>query len=362
MLKRAILLIGLLFTHAVFGHELNNNINFYTSGFITTTVFGDRDWHEDSTKAAINLDMFSNNLALRTQIAVPSDVNVRRLAIEYSLWLGQQRDLTIQVGRLPRLGSFSNTAVDNPSTADTAIMPLAQYNRRMVNSLTFNSVDGIKAIYTNNTEYGLIKANFDYGKMLIEDQCEIQKEATKQNCRDGFRIDGQDGNYDYGLTYEIGNWTLLGYNGFVRARTQLLDPRDRASVFFTNGADRFEYSITKYGVKYSKDRLTLQTELTDTHLFIAKKNKDFLLNQKSNNWYVSGNYYLTDALSVNGSFSRGTSNMGGNNIDRSIGFSYTYNDITFSIEQHMGKGRAWKKYLANTDNWNTFASSLTYRF
>lgn len=337
-------------------------INTHFSGFITGTAFSDRTFYPNTYSLAVNGDVTYGDWAIRGQVAEPYRDSLRRLVVERSTWLGHRQDLMIQVGRFPRLDSFYNSVTDTAGTSDLAMLPLGEYNRRMVESRTFNSLLGTQAIYTALTDAGLFKVHLDYGSMEVEDQCNVQMEATKQICRDGYEIEGVRGNHDYGISYENGPWSLLAYYGQIRAKTNLIDRTDFPSIVFTTVAAKIKYSARKLGIKYSDGPYLAQTEYIETDFKLARQSRDYVSIQKAWSAYTLFGYYWTDEFSTTVSYSYGRSNTSDSNYDRAIGASYTLDSTVLSLEYHNGYGPSWKRYFSPTPDWDSWVVSLTHKF
>lgn len=243
-----------------------------------------------------------------------------------------------------------------------AMLPLGEYNRRIVDNNTFSNVDGIQALYTIKTDIGRFKLHADYGSMVVEKQCDTQIEATKAACRPGYEIEGAGGNYDLGLTYTSGPWTAFIYRGELLAKTKLVNPKDPISAAIVNKASDISYSANKVGLRYDNARWWAQTELMKTDFKLAKRNAPYVSVQTSVNAYGLAGIYWTDAFSSYVVYSHGKSSSGSSSLDRVIGSTYTVGDTTVSAEYHKGSGKAWEQYFAPNNNWNSWVLSVTTRF
>ena len=358
MLRCCVLLISLLLS--ISSHA--ENVELRLSGFVTGTAFSQSDWYDNTKNIAVNVDATYEDLAIRGQIGEPYDNIIRRLVFEKSLWIKEQQEVTIQFGRFPRLDSFYNGVTDSPGTSGMAMLPLGEYNRRMVQNRTFNTVDGINAIYTIRLKSGILKLHGDYGSLPIEEPCLTQNETTKKPCRLGYQFLGDTGNYDVGASYEIGKWTYLGSMSSMRLRTELLDPKDKTSVALSTAANRVSFDLTRVGVKYTAKKWWAQSELLFTDFKLAKKDQDFTSVTTSENLYLLGGYNWTDQFNSYIEYSYSKANTGGMALDRVIGSTYVLNNTTLSLEYHNGTGLAWKKYFSETPTWDSWVFSFTQRF
>ncbi len=332
------------------------------TGFVTGTAFSDKDWHTAAYTAALNFDVTKGFWAVRGQIAEPYAQPIRRLVAERSIFVAQGNEVLVQVGRFPRIDSFYNNVTDTPASAEMAILPLAVYNRRIVKNRTFNSLDGAQIIYTIQT-LGIVRLHADYGKMTVENQCETQIEASKLPCRTGYRIDGIRGNYDYGVTYEINNFTLLAYRGDIRAKTVLLNPKDITSVVLSTKASSIDYDTVKFGARYDyHHKWWVQTEMMHNDFSLALPGKPFVSGQRSVNRYVLVGACATDQFCSYASYNHGKNTTGGKARDLVVGSTYTYNTLTTSLEYHRGSGRSWEKYFAPAADWSSWVLSITKGF
>lgn len=333
------------------------------SGFATTTVFGDNDWHPNTKSVALNFDTTYEDWAARGQAASSYEQPIRRLVIEHSFPYGPGHDVVIQAGRFPRLDSFYNSVTDAPSSWGLAMLPPGQYNRRMIGNRTFTGIEGVSVAHLTKIGEGLLRVHGDYGRTVVERQCDTQIEATKMPCRDGLEIDGARGSMDLGATYVEGNWTVLAYYGKLNATTKLLDPSDRVSKALTSQADRILYDAAKIGVKYDDGTWYAQTEVLHNTFKLAKTKSQLVTKQESWNVYLLGGLCLDDGLCTYAEYSRGTSSTitsGAN--DRAVGATYSMGDATYSLEYHRGLGKSWERYFAISNNWSTWVMSASWRF
>ncbi len=338
-------------------------VDVHLSGFATVTAFSDRDWHPNKSSAALNFDATYEDWAVRGQVASSYSQPIRRLVVERSIFITSGHELLLQAGRFPRLDSFYNSVTDSPATYGMAMLPPGMYNRRVIGNRTFTGIEGAQAIYTFRAGPALVKLHADYGQMVVEKQCETQNEATKMPCRPGYEISGVRGSYDFGGKVELGQWTALAYHGKLLAKTTLLNPLDKTSVFLTHSANRISYNATKIGLRYDGDSWYVQSEIMRNQFDLAKTGKDYTQAQESWNRYVIAGYCFTGAFCGYASYSHGKStSVGSGANDRAVGATYSFDHLVMSLEYHKGYGKAWEKYNAPNPDWNSWVASATWRF
>jgi hypothetical protein len=333
------------------------------SGFASSTAFSSSAWQPDLTTAAVNFDLTGSEWAVRGQAATPYEQPIRRLVLERSASLGSGREIVLQAGRFPRSDSFFNSVTDAPSSWGIATLPQGQYNRRLIGNRTFTSVEGAQAIYTMAIGDDVLKLHADIGRTVVEKQCETQVEATKMPCRSSYEILGAPGSLDIGATYSSGNWTTLAYYGRLRALTNLLNPKDRTAVALTRSASKILYDSTKIGVRYADEGWYVQSEIVRNTFNISNLARVWTQKQASWNAYVLGGRCLRPDLCLYTSYSYGhSSTPGGGAVDRVVGATHTVNALTLSVEYHKGRGKAWERYFATDDRWNSWAASAAWSF
>lgn len=342
--------------------SLANEVNTKLSGFIAGTVFGDERFYPNKANASLNIDIDKDDFAIRTQIAIPYDNPIRRFVVEKSMFIKQNQELTVQVGRFPRLDSFYNPVTDAPGTTNLAMLPLAQYNRRILENRSFNSIDGIRLLLTQKTENGIIDYHFNYGDAAMDDLCNVQIELTKKPCTSDFTFKTQNANYEIGFATDYGKWKTFAFVSSARFKTHINNSSNPKTVALANIVNRLQFDIYKLGIKYDTYKWWAQSEYLYTDLNLASPNASYKSVQTSDNiylltgvkWYENFNTYLE--------YSYGKSNTGKPSIDRAIGTTYINSDVTYSLEYHSGDAIAWKRYFSPITDWNTWVFSVTKRF
>jgi hypothetical protein len=333
------------------------------SGFATTTVFSDKQWYPNTAELAVNFDLTNSDFAIRGQVSISDSTPLRRLAFEKAFWVTKGQDVVFQVGRFPRLESFFNSVTDSPGSYGVAMIPLGDYNRRVLNNGSFDSIDGIKTSYHIKTDAGYFNINLDYGKMTVDKQCDTQVELTGFPCNPGYKIVGDTGNYDLGILYETGPVKLKLTKGVLLGHTELVDKSDNEDIGFTDAISRMRYDLFKVSAKYEVQKWWVQSSFTRGKYYIAPFNGDYGVVQTTSSMYYLGGYYWTPQFSTYYSFSKGINFEDKlNTYDRVIGASYVKDDLTTSLEYHSGSGKLWERYYAPNNNWKSLVLSVTYRF
>lgn len=340
-----------------------NEIGFNYSGYVYNTTFSDSGMHNSRTVMAINLDTDYSNYAIRTQIAnVNSDFKLRRLVAEVSLPVASSTDVTYQIGRFGRVDSFYNSVLDSPSSYQMAILPFGGYSYRMFNG-SFVLMDGQQMIIKQRTANGsMVSFRAAYGKMVIDEQSELQKEAIRTYIND-IEMVPINGSYDLGLHYETRNWhAYIARQYFKSSQKALSNSKitQRLVDYFNNS----EYTLDRYGIKYSNNAYYVQIESTHGKSFSYSANDNIIasINAYDYNYVLGyrmgdGSVYIGQSYGVNK-----TANS--TNFDKFIGGTYNYDKLTMSLEYHIGEGRGWVKHDNPNSNydWKTFILSTTLKF
>jgi hypothetical protein len=373
MLKFCILLISALFVTQCTAQELNTTF----SGFIDGTTFSNRNFYPNKSELAVNTDVSYGEYAFRAQISAPYNQVVRRAVIEKSFELNADNDVTIQLGKFIRLTTFYNNVTDSPATAGVAMLPLGLYDRRMVDNETFTAINGINVVVKSKVGNGVLLTRFDYGLTHIEDACHVQLEINGPPCTDDYRQVGEKGNYDYSLNYETDSFGFILARSIWRGGVTLENPNSQN--VFTGGAvppnvlnpiaiqiidneSHVKYISTSFGISYSKNGYSLETELRHDSYYEAGLTGPFKNVSSYNTFYFLAGYNWTDEIYTYISESTGNGNTTGSEKDTVLGVTYDYSRWTFSLEEHRGHGLQWENYNANNASWTTTVFATTYRF
>jgi hypothetical protein len=339
------------------------------NGFIYNTTFGDKDWQNGRTVAAINADYFLGSFAARTQLSSYQDQHIRRAVLEYSHPIGSNVEMVYQAGRFTRLESFYEGITDNPGNYKQAILPFGGYSYRMFNG-AFVIMDGVQgqATFKLPQDY-LLRARYSQGKMTVPSQSDIQKEAFRR-VFPGVTIDGTNHNYDWALALESVNYKWYVSRNRYHMNV-LTDGSNATANVVSNTFNLIDYRVDKAGVRWDNQKYVAQLEWFHDITEIWKKNRSLPLASNNNavgfNWMLGT--YLNDNWSVYAGRSYGRNKVAGShNDDNYAGVTWNDGPWTVSTEYHKGNGFAWRKYDApfvaapNVPKWSSWVASVTYRF
>jgi hypothetical protein len=342
--------------------------NMAINGFIYNTTCADKDWQNDRTVGALNLDYFTGNFAARTQLSTYSDQHIRRAVLEYSHPIGSNVEMVYQVGRFTRLESFYEGITDNPGNYKQALLPMSGYSYRMFNG-AFVIMDGYQgqATFKLPNDY-LLKARYSAGKMTIPNQPDIQREAFRQVVPN-LSIDSTDANYDWALALES-----IKYKWYISRNRYHMDVNSATTTGLSNTVsnnfNQIDYKVDKAGVRYDDQSYVGQLEWLHDITEIVNKSRSRVT---SNNNAVGYNYlvgkYIGDQWLAYAGRSYGRNKVAkSNNQDNYLGVTWSKGAWTVSGEYHWGHGFAWRKYDApfvaapNIPEWKSVVASVTYRF
>jgi hypothetical protein len=342
-----------------------DDIDFTASGFAYATVFEDHNWQKDTNRIAVNLDATYSFIKLSTQIGTSEhDRHVRRATVELSQPIGERTAVFATYGIFPRLDSFHNNATDNPGSAGTAILPLSGYNYRM-NTGTFNALEGSELkVVTRVWNDDLITARYAQGKMVIEDEKDVNAFLYSE-YRKGIRVEATNNSNDYSIQYETSNWHFLYAKNFYSAESHL-HATDPVSVFIASTYKNLTFTSERIGVKYQDRYGWIQTELIfDNAKYYDHQGKMTYFIDADNSYVIAG-VFLNDHLSLYSGYSRGHGNTTNGWIkgqDKYIGITHETGNYAASVEYHEGYAQPWMKYGASPPyNWKSWVCSVTYRF
>lgn len=367
MKKFYFILFSLIISSPVFADDLideNDNTKLTLTGFVTTTVFSDPGWYNNTDTVAVNFDYLYEDYALRGQLNSNRESGFSRLTLEKNFFIKEGIELTAKVGRFPRLVSFYNNLTDSPGTYETAMIPEGVYTKRIMDSQAFNAIDGINLMYVNNFRNSddQLKAYLNYGKVPMERPCLVQQEYTYDKCVPGFIFESDSNDYDYGVSYEVNKFTFIASNTNVQFNLRLIDPNDPFSRYVASVTKKLIANVSKFGVKYNAKKFLIQGEVS-YHQYSTIRPDDVKRDvQNIHSYYILGSYHIRDNLSVNAQYSYQMSNLVGDYNDRSVGIKYTVNNLVTALDYHVGSGQQWKYYLAEDTPWKSFVLSISYSF
>jgi hypothetical protein len=343
--------------------------NFSITGFAYATEFGDSDWHNGRSVAAVNMDWHQDNWAVRTQVSSYRQQHIRRAVVEYSHPIGENVEMVYQAGRFSRLESFYEGITDSPANYKQAIMPFGGYSYRMFNG-AFVIMDGVQAQATFKLpdDY-LLKFRAADGRMTIPSQNDIQKEAFRRTY-DGVRINSNANNYDWAAALES-----VEYKWYVSRNRYLMnvdtDNSNATANNVSNTYNMIDYRLDKAGVRWDNQKYVAQLEWFHDITNIWRKARTLPLASNNDaigfNWMIGK--YIDDNWSVYTGRSYGRNKVAySHNEDNYVGATWAEKSVSVSVELHRGHGFAWRKYDAPTvtapevPHWNTWVTSVSYRF
>lgn len=357
MLEKLVSLISILILSGNLMAE-EAGVNF--SGFLYNTTFSDNKFHDNRNIVAVNADIDYYNFAVRTQISNTPDP-IRRAVIEYAGPISEKTDFVYQIGRFSRIDSFSNTVLDSPASSQMAILPFAGYSYRMING-DFALMDGHQIQVSGRTPWDhLIRIKGSYGKGVVTEQDDLQKESIKR-YDPNILLQSGSSNYDMSIHYETENThSYIAQNHYqVLVNTNSKLPKYQFITFFNH---EVEYIVTRYGFKYDNKKWFARTELILGNTESYSKTGSTTATSKSRDYNIVSGIYLDNYVIYSG-YSNGKNLTGGNqNTDHFVGITYNYNSVlTTSVEYHRGRGNSWMKYDSTSDSWNSFVISTTLKF
>lgn len=336
--------------------ELTANL----TGFATYTWVQQEGWFPSGGAVAINAAAHYGPWALKAQLA-NNDVIVRRAQLEYSGG-SMGRNLTVQLGRIPRLNTLFSDVYGNPAEWDVAVLPLSTYNRRKVHSLAFNALDGIKVIGDYNEGKLGLRGIVDYGRGIQENSCEWQIELTRRPCMPGWDFTGATGAFDLSLEARIGTaWTVMASYSSVLLDSVLNDPRDRRAMFYAmQYAHGLDYRFGRLSVRYAAPWGYLQAEHGEGRVWLHQPPRGWVLNSTAWDDYFMGGWYATDALTIFAGYAVGHArNSVTTSRDRFVGAVYRMGRWSHTAELHDGQG-SWQRANSWQPEWRSVVLATTY--
>lgn len=359
MFEKLLLLISLL----IFTQLVHAEPTFQTSGFLYNTTWQDNKFHSDRTVLAVNMSVEEGPLAFRTQLNTTENA-LRRATIEYSFVPIEDVETIAMLGRFGRVESFYNNILDAPSSSQMAVLPFAGYSYRMFNG-SFVLMDGLGLV--NKIKYsgeGLLTLKASVGRMVIDNQEDIQKEAFRTYNQD-FEMKPSNGGYDLSAKLEKRYYTVYVarqvYKGHFEAtnHTALND-------FIANKYNKSEYVLDRVGLKVNYKDVFASTEYAegDTEVLSSTGTHSSETRAADTN-YVLGAYlgpytfYIGESIGKNKSANY-------KNTDHFAGATYNYSSLaTVSLARHIGNGLSWSKYdtaVLGEYRWNTWVVTTTIKF
>lgn len=369
MSKFLTLLTSLLFLGVCYGQDYETDQKTpitNISGFVTTTVFSNNQWFDNSANIAVNIDTTLDNWAVRAQLGGPFVSPVRRAVVEYAKSVGSNKEMIVQAGLFPRLSSFYNNVNDAPGSTEIAMLPLGEYNRRLLSNNTFSSLIGTSATYKYFTDTSMLALRADIGKAAVEDNCAVETEFTLSACKGGYVHQSRDDNYDISVNYEIGKVEFLAALNVFRMKTQLTDPTNLSGRAVSSTFAVSNLKNETIGIKYTDSKWWVQTELTRITILNDDINGNPVHPSTERNIYALFGYRIADRWSVHIYGSDGLVYdgrfTGYRSKDTAVGVTYSNGKSRVTLEYHDGYALKWKKPLAPINSWNSFVCSYTWQW
>lgn len=361
MFKKFLLLISACCASTALADTFDPNFSY--SGFVYHTHFSDKNFQDSRSVVAINGSVDFNNFAVRAQLST-TNTPIQRFVFEASAPIGEKTEIIAQIGRFGRTDPFNHTILDSPASSQVAMLPLAGYSYRMFNG-SFTLMDGQQVrVVSRITPTNLLIVRAAYGKMVTDNQEDLQKEAFKRYSPE-FEFDAPNKSYDLGIHYEIKNWQFfVSQNHYVATLKTTQPSRFNSAVaaMFENT----EYTLKKLGIRYNSNNYVARVELNDgkTRTYSSKGIKTSELDARDYSLLFGkycGNHliYVGKSLGINDTTKT-------RNVDNLVGVTYNRSSRwTVSIERHKGEGRGWMKYDLpenKKSEWNSWVITTTYRF
>lgn len=337
-----------------------NAIETNFSGFLFNTSFSDSNFHENRTSLVLNADAYYSGLALRTQLSSEYK-QPRRATIEYSFPLSST-EIVYQIGRFGRTNTFYNSILDSPASFQMAMLPLAGYSYRMYNG-AFVLMDGQQILLRRTYDSFSVSGRVSSGKMVIEDQEELQMEAFKRYDPE-IRMKSTDDNYDIGLQLETENIkTYVSRNKFnAKLKTDSTHPLKKYIAANFNDST---YIIDKFGIQYDNKKYFGRYEFSRGNTLVkSDKGKD-VSESDSKDWNTVIGMNIREDDSVYIGYSNGRNmTRRATYEDTFVGYTLNYKRLTTSIEYHRGRGEGWMRYKteSGSKSWNSWVISTTLKF
>lgn len=341
------------------------------SGFISGTVFSDPDFYENTARGAVNLDVTKGSYAFHIQFAssveLPTESLISRMTLEKTFSIAEGNEMSIIIGRFPRLYSFYNAITDAVGTSGQAMLSLSQYKRRTVADSRMISGDGIMLNYRFHQDDYAIEFTADVSQSSKINNCMIHKEFYNKPCGNlGYGFSSDNPNFDFGLTYEDPTLKVLLAIIQIDIKAYLTNPKDPLAVATYTVGNKWSHRHYKFGfIKQLGDWWT-QVEGTYRNILMAGIGKDYVTYNKQIGGDFLVGYHVNSDISAYAGYSLSWSAIGDGKFnldDKYIGATYASGDgFTYSLEYHIGRGRDWNRYLSPDDNWSSAVMSVTYQF
>jgi hypothetical protein len=360
----------LLLTFSCHSFAAKDDLRAAVSGFVSATMFSDSDFYEHSARGAVNLDVSKGSYLFHAQMAssteFPTETLISRLTFEKVFGISEGNEMSIIVGRFPRLYSFYNAITDNVGTSGLAMLPLSQYKRRTVADSRMISGDGIMLNYRFHHDDYSIEFTADVSQASKINNCMIHMEFYNKPCGYAYGFVSDNPNYDFGLTYEDKTLKVLLAVIEIDIKAYITDRKDPVALATYTVGNRWQHKHYKFGFIKQVDDWWVQAEGTYRNILMAGVGKKFVpYNQQIGGDFVVG-YHVNNDISAYAGYSLSRSAIGDGKFnldDHYVGATYANGDgFTYSLEYHIGRGRDWNRYLSPDDNWSSAVFSISKQF
>ena len=256
------------------------------SGFISGTLFSDPNFYEHTAKGAVNLDVSKGSYAFHTQLAssveFPTESLLSRIKLEISFGFTDGNELSIIVGRFPRLYSFYNAITDAVGTSGLAMLPLSQYKRRTVTDSRMISGDGVMLNYRFHQDDYAIEFTADVSQASKINNCMIHKEFYNKPCgKDlGYGFNSDNPNFDFGITYEDPTLKVLLAVIQIDIKAYLTDRKNPVALATYTVGNKWSHRHYKFGFVKQVDDWWVQAEGTYRNILMSAIGKEFVTYNK----------------------------------------------------------------------------------
>lgn len=256
-----------------------NGIEAAVSGFISGTLVSDPDFYGHTAKGGLNIDISKGSFLLHTQLAssveFPTESLVSRLTLEKIFHVAEGQEMSLIMGRYPRLFSFFNTITDAVGTSGLAMLPLSQYKRRYVTDSHMISGDGFLINYRYHEDDFSLELTADVNQISKVNTCLVHQEFFNKPCTNiGYEYESNNPNFDVGLQLDSPTWRILAAITHINIKNNLIDPKNTLGKAVYTQANSWSHRLYKLGVIKTIDDFWIQTEATIRDIEKAELNKE----------------------------------------------------------------------------------------
>lgn len=365
MIKSVLVLALALGCQVAAGSDINASI----SGFISGTLVSDPDFYKHSAKGAINLDITKDTYALHAQLAssveFPTESLLSRVTLEKTFEIARGQEVSVVIGRAPRLYSLFNAITDNVGTSGLAMLPLSQYKRRYVTDSRMISGDGIQLNYHYHEDEFSVEVAGGVSQASKINSCMVHMEFYNKPCGYAYGYESDNPNFDLIAIYEDSTLKFLAAIIHINIKSYITDMKDPVALATYTGGNRFSHRLYKLGFIKNFDNWWVMAEGTYRDIQKAEIKKDLEPYNRQLGGDVIVGYHFNDDISGYVGYSASGSSKGHayGLSDNFVGATYANGDgFTYSLEYHVGRGRDWNRYLSPDDNWSSAVFSISKQF